>query len=59
MKLYLGRVARDLCHGCPVSTTCLEDALTWESRHTQSYGVAGGMTSNQRRAIINKRKATA
>ena len=39
--------AKQLCAGCPVRTECLAEALEW--------GVWGGMTERERRALLRKR----
>lgn len=43
--------AKNLCAGCPVKTECLAEAL--DSR--LEWGVWGGMTERQRRAILKAR----
>ncbi len=43
--------AKAVCHGCPVRTECLADAL--DSR--VEFGVWGGMTERERRALLRRR----
>ena len=43
--------AKRLCAGCPVRTECLAEALDNEIE----WGVWGGMTERERRAILRKR----
>ena len=43
--------AKQLCAGCPVRTECLAEALDNEIE----WGVWGGMTERERRAILRKR----
>ena len=43
--------AKAVCAGCPVRTECLADAL--DSRI--EYGVWGGMTERERRALLKRR----
>ena len=43
--------AKQLCGGCPVRTECLAEALDNEIE----WGVWGGMTERERRAILRKR----
>ncbi len=45
------RRAREMCHGCEVRIECLVDAL--DSR--VPYGVWGGMTERERRALLRSR----
>ncbi len=45
------REARAVCHGCPVRLDCLADAL--DSR--ADFGVWGGMTERERRALLRRR----
>ncbi|MDN4518584.1 WhiB family transcriptional regulator [Mycolicibacterium austroafricanum] len=40
--------AAKICRGCPVITECAADALD----HRVEYGVWGGMTERQRRALL-------
>ncbi len=43
--------AKQLCSGCPVRTECLAEALDNEIE----WGVWGGMTERERRALLRKR----
>ena len=43
--------AKQLCSGCPVRTECLAEALD----HQIEWGVWGGMTERERRAVLRKR----
>ena len=43
--------AKQLCGGCPVRTECLAEALD----NQIEWGVWGGMTERERRAILRKR----
>ena len=43
--------AKQLCGGCPVKTECLAEALD----NQIEWGVWGGMTERERRAILRKR----
>ncbi|MEZ0492356.1 WhiB family transcriptional regulator [Kineococcus sp. TBRC 1896] len=43
--------AKQICGGCPVRTECLADAL--DSR--VEFGVWGGMTERERRALLKRR----
>ncbi len=45
------RAARVVCHDCPVRLECLADAL--DSR--MDFGVWGGMTERERRALLRRR----
>lgn len=45
------RDARTVCIGCPVRLQCLADAL--DSR--ADFGVWGGMTERERRALLRRR----
>ena len=48
-------LAKAICRECPVQTQCLEFAL----RTMQDYGVWGGRTEDERRAIRRSRRAAA
>jgi WhiB family redox-sensing transcriptional regulator len=43
--------AKQLCSGCPVRTECLAEALD----NQMEWGVWGGMTERERRALLRKR----
>jgi WhiB family transcriptional regulator, redox-sensing transcriptional regulator len=43
--------AKNRCMGCPVRTECLADALD----NRVEFGVWGGMTERERRAILRRR----
>ena len=43
--------AKAVCLGCPVRTECLSDALD----HKVQFGVWGGMTERERRALLRRR----
>jgi WhiB family redox-sensing transcriptional regulator len=43
--------AKALCSGCPVRTECLADALD----NQVEFGVWGGMTERERRALLRRR----
>jgi WhiB family redox-sensing transcriptional regulator len=45
------QVAKQVCIGCPVIAECLADSL---DNHTE-FGVWGGMTERQRRALLKRR----
>ncbi|MBK8731237.1 MAG: WhiB family transcriptional regulator [Tetrasphaera sp.] len=45
------RSAKQICRGCPVIAECLADAL--DSRI--DFGVWGGMTQRERRALLRRR----
>ena len=47
--------AKQVCTGCPVRTECLADALDNEIE----WGVWGGMTERERRALLRRRPGTA
>jgi WhiB family redox-sensing transcriptional regulator len=44
-------LAKRLCTGCPVKTECLAEALDGRLE----WGVWGGMTERERRALLNRR----
>ena len=48
-------LAKTICNDCPVAKQCLEFAL----RTLQDYGVWGGRTEDERRAIRRSRRAAA
>lgn len=43
--------AKLICRGCPVIAECLADALD----HQTEFGVWGGMTERERRALLKRR----
>ena len=43
--------AKAVCMGCPVRTECLADALD----NRTEFGVWGGMTERERRALLKRR----
>ena len=43
--------AKAICMGCPVRTECLADALD----NRVEFGVWGGMTERERRALLKRR----
>ena len=43
--------AKAICLGCPVRTECLADSLD----HRIEFGVWGGMTERERRALLQRR----
>jgi WhiB family transcriptional regulator, redox-sensing transcriptional regulator len=45
------RVAKQVCVGCPVIAECLADSLDNQTE----FGVWGGMTERQRRALLKRR----
>ena len=45
------REARTVCTGCPVRLACLADALD----NRMDFGVWGGMTERERRALLRRR----
>ncbi len=52
--IHMHPEARKLCRSCPVSSECLLDAISEESRGDISliYGVRGGMTAQARKRLI-------
>lgn len=40
-----------VCRACPVRTACLTDIVRWEADGYMRWGVVGGLTSVQRRAL--------
>lgn len=46
--------AKKLCAGCPVQTECLAEALD----NRIEWGVWGGMTERERRALLRRNPAT-
>lgn len=46
--------AKRICQRCPVQAECLEYALT----HDERFGVWGGLSERERRALKRKRRAT-
>lgn len=44
------RIAR-ICRGCPVRLQCLSDTLDYEGKSYMRWGVVGGLTTVQRRAL--------
>ena len=47
--------AKAMCMGCPVRTECLADALD----NRVEFGVWGGMTERERRALLKRRPEVA
>lgn len=45
------RLAKVMCRGCPVIAECLADALD----NRTEFGVWGGMTERERRALLRRR----
>lgn len=48
------RLAKRVCDGCPVSTECLAEALD----NQIEWGVWGGLTERERRALLRKHPST-
>lgn len=47
-----------ICDRCPVKTPCLQAALAWERRAGYTpTGIFGGLSANQRIAMIGSRRA--
>ncbi|MFJ7297608.1 WhiB family transcriptional regulator [Streptomyces collinus] len=40
-----------VCRGCPVRVACLDDAIRYEAASYMRWGVVGGLTTLQRRAL--------
>ncbi len=49
------RAAKMICRACPVTTECLDYALT----HHEAYGIWGGLSERQRRRLRHGAPATA
>lgn len=47
--------AKVVCQGCPVRTECLADALD----NRTEFGVWGGLTERERRALLRRRPGVA
>lgn len=43
--------AQRVCRGCPVTVSCLRDILDFEATRDGRFGVVGGLTPVQRRAL--------
>jgi WhiB family redox-sensing transcriptional regulator len=44
------RMAKLICRGCPVSTTC----LSWALASGQEHGIWGGLTEDERRRLYHR-----
>ncbi len=44
--------AKQICNKCPIRAKCLETALAFR----ESEGVWGGMTPNERRSLVRRRR---
>jgi WhiB family redox-sensing transcriptional regulator len=44
------KLARDVCNVCPVRQQCLDEALA----RNESFGIWGGLTTDERRALRRK-----
>lgn len=42
---------KGICRGCPVRSTCLTDAMSYEAGYYMSWGVQGGLSDLQRIAL--------
>jgi WhiB family transcriptional regulator, redox-sensing transcriptional regulator len=51
------QLALQVCAGCPIRTECREESLRFSP--AEQHGVAGGLTSEQRRAEIRNRRRRA
>ena len=47
--------AKQVCGGCPVREACLDYAVTAQEK----YGIWGGLTELERRAVVRRRAAEA
>ena len=47
--------ARAICHRCPVSEACLDDALREEGARSDRYGIRGGLTDTERRQLRRRK----
>lgn len=47
------RLAKSICHGCPVRLECLDYAL----EHKERYGIFGGLSERERRNLNRSRSA--
>lgn len=52
MRADATRKALEICERCPVRAECLEQAIQDE----EEFGIWGGMTSEQRRALIRRKR---
>lgn len=50
--------AKQVCAGCPVRVACLADVMAWE-RPGHRYGVAGGLSANERGQLHRARRRQA
>jgi hypothetical protein len=50
---------RIICAACTVRLECLDDALRFDSRSTDPYGFAGGMTPDERKVEARRRRGNA
>ena len=46
-RLARERIAKAICHACPVRVECLEHAVV----HDERYGIWGGLTDAERRHL--------
>ena len=53
--------AKNVCRACPVRTFCLADVLETEAKMSihDTWGVAGGLSADQRRALRARTKDAA
>lgn len=47
-------LALEVCRRCPIQAECLDEELRYGARHQN--GVVGGMTENQRRALLTRER---